>query len=251
MSKFLKTLAVISALAIFGAGFISCKNNDDDDKSTPATTNTGFEGKYFNVNVINKLKVGADGNTIPYAQCSVEEVIFNSDGSGTYKVAQKEYDGEEKQIDNFNISESIRYTKSGSSLKFKLTDYGEMEFTIKSDAELVCDGKTYDKYEIEEIYAYLNMTGMSNDDTSNKTVTSNAIILGKGGSAHIRNAKSSFVSFAKEATIETDDIPGTYTKEETNFTFTATKINTVTPGTFSESDGRTYLTISEEEYRKL
>lgn len=252
MSKFSKTLAVISALAIFIAGFTSCKNNDDDDDNKTPAVNTGFEGKYFNVNVINKLKTGAySENTIPYAQCSVEEIIFNSDGSGTYKVVYEEYDGEEGLSSTTIISEYIAYTKSDSSLKFKLNDYGELEFTIESDDKLSGNGRTYEKYEIEEIYAYVNMTGMSNDDTSSKKVTSKAIILGKDGSAFIRNIESGFVSFAREPTIETHDMPGTYKKEGTSFTFTGKNTNTVITGTFSKSDGRTYLKIGEEKYRKL
>ncbi|MCR4822881.1 MAG: hypothetical protein K5873_08445 [Treponema sp.] len=252
MSKFFKPLAVISALAIFIAGFTSCKNNDDDDDNKTPAVNTGFEGKYFNVNVINKLKTGAySENTIPYAQCSVEEIIFNSDGSGTYKIVYEEYDGEEGLSSTTIISEYIAYTKSDSSLKFKLTDYGELEFTIESDDKLSCNGRTYEKYEIEEIYAYVNMTGMSNDDTSSKKVTSKAILLGKDGSAIIRNIESVFESFAREPTIETNDIPGTYKKEGTSFTFTGKNTNTVITGTFSESDGRTYLKIGEEKYRKL
>lgn len=252
MSKFFKPLAVISALIIFCAAFTSCKSNDDDDKSTPAVTNTGFEGKYFNVNFINKLKTGAySENTIPYAQCSVEEIIFNSDGSGTYKVVHEEYDGEEGLCSTTIISEYIAYTKSDSSLKFKLNDYGELEFTIESDDKLSGNGRTYEKYEIEEIYAYVNMTGMSNDDTSSKKVTSKAIILGKNGSAFIRNIESGFVSFAREPTTAVDDIPGKYTKDGNSFTFTGEKSNTVITGTFSESDGRTYLKIGEEKYRKL
>ena len=252
MSKFFKPLAVISALIIFCAAFTSCKSNDDDDDNKTPAVNTGFEGKYFNVNVINKLKTSKDSeNTIPYAQCSVEEIIFKSDGTGTYKAAHKEYDGEEGLGATTNISEDIVYTKSDSSLKFKLTDYGELEFTIESDDKLSCNGRTYEKYEIEEIYAYVNMTGMSNDDTSSKKVTSKAILLGKDGSAFIRNIESVFLSFARKATIETHDMPGTYKKEGTSFTFTGKNTNTEITGTFSESYGRTYLKIGEEEYRKL
>lgn len=251
MSKFLKTLAVISALIIFCAGFTSCKNNDDDDKSTPTTTNTGFEGKYFSVYLINKLKTDADSeNTIPYAQSSVEEVIFNSDGTGTYKAALMEYDGEEGQKDSLYLDESIYYTKSGSSLKFKLQN-DEVEFTILPENKLYCSGKIYHKYDIEEIYAYVNMTDMSTDNTSSKTVKSKAIILGKDDSAFMKNIKSTFYSFAKEASFENDEVPGTYTKSETDFTFTGKKVNVSISGTLSESSDRTYLTIDGEQYRKL
>ena len=249
MSKFIKSLAVISALAIFGAGFISCKDDEDND-TTPTTTNTGFEGKYYNINVINKLKPVAGENDIPYAQCSVAEVIFKKDGSGTYKIHQMEYDSEDGR-QRFNLKEDFHYTKSGQTLKFTVQNE-EMEFTIKSEDKLACenDEREYDKGAIEEIYAYLNI------ESSSKTATSKVIILGKDGSANFRNLVSDF-EIGKMPGYETENWSSTYEKTDTTDTTTITfrrdTTGAETIGTLSvdEDSGITYLKIGEEKYRKL
>ena len=247
MSKFIKSLAVISALAIFGAGFISCKDDEDND-TTPTTTNTGFEGKYYNINVINKLKPVAGENDIPYAQCSVEEVIFKKDGSGTYKIHQMEYDSEDGR-QRFNLKEDFHYTKSGQTLKFTVQNE-EMEFTIKSEDKLACenDEREYDKGAIEEIYAYLNI------ESSSKTATSKVIILGKGDSANIRNLVTNFYYFQNGQSIEDEKIEATYTKSGTSISFKKKYSGDKLPGgtiSTDEDSGITYLTIEEEQYRKL
>lgn len=247
MSKFIKSLAVISALAIFGAGFTSCKNDEDNDSNT-STTNTGFEGTYYNINVINKLKTVAGENDIPYAQCSVAEVIFKKDGTGTYKIHQMEYDSEDGR-QRFNLTEDFHYTKSGQTLNFTVQNE-EMEFTIESDDKLACenDDRKYDKGEIEEIYAYLNI------ESSENTVTNKVIILGKGDSANFRNLVTKFYNFQREPSIEDEKIEATYTKSGTSISFKKKNTGVELPdGTIStdEDSGITYLTIDEEEYRKL
>lgn len=253
MSKFIKSLAVISALAIFATGFTSCKNDEDNDSNT-STTNTGFEGTYYNINVINQLKTVSGQNKIPYAQCSVTEVIFNKDGTGTYKLHQEEYYGgdiDESGMHTNVRSESISYTKSDQTLKFTVENE-PMEFTIESDDKLVCeDDREYNKGAIEEIYAYLNI------DTSENTVTNKVIILGKGGSANFRNLVTKFYDFQRAPTIEEEKKEATYTKSEKNIKLTLKHPDAETDaeinGTFStdEDFGITYLTIGEEKYRKL
>ena len=249
MSKFIKSLAVISALAIFATGFTSCKNDEDNDSNT-STVNTGFEGTYYNINVINKLKTVAGENDIPYAQCSVAEVIFKKDGTGTYKIHQMEYDSEDGR-QRFNLTEDFHYTKSGQTLNFTVQNE-EMKFTIQSDDKLECedDEREYDKGEIEEIYAYLNI------ESSSKTATNKVIILGKGSAAIFKNLVSDF-EIGKEPGYETENWSSTYEKTDTTDTTTITfrrdTTGAETTGTLSvdEEYGKTYLTIGEEKYLKL
>ena len=250
MSKFIKSLAVISALAIFATGFTSCKNDEDNDSNT-STINTGFEGTYYNINVINELKTVAGENDIPYAQCSVEEVIFKKDGTGTYKIHQMEYDSEDGR-QRFNLTEDFHYTKSEKTLKFTVQN-DEMEFSIESkdnEDKLVCenDDREYDKGEIEEIYAYLNI------ESSSKTATSKVIILGKGDSANIRNLVTNFYDFQQGQSIEDEKKEATYTKSGTSISFKEKYSGAELPGGTISTDeeyGITYLTIGEEKYRKL
>lgn len=123
-----------------------------------------------------------------------------------------------------------------------------MEFTIQSEDKLECYSREYDKGVIEEIYAYLNI------ESSSKTATSKVIILGKGDSANIRNLVTKFYDFQKESSIEDEKIEATYTKSGTSISFKKKNTGVELPdGTIStdEDSGITYLTIGEEEYRKL
>ena len=136
---------------------------------------------------------------------------------------------------------------SGQTLNFTVQNE-EMEFTIQSEDKLECYSREYDKGVIEEIYAYLNI------ESSSKTATSKVIILGKGDSANIRNLVTKFYDFQKESSIEDEKIEATYTKSGTSISFKKKNTGVELPdGTIStdEDSGITYLTIGEEEYRKL
>lgn len=248
MSKFLKTMAVISAMAIFISSFTACKK-DDDDEDSPKVTNTGFEGKFYNINAINKLKPVSGENEIPYAQCSVAEVIFNKNGTGTYKIHQKEYYSEDG-IHNLDISKDITYKKSGSTLKFTVQNE-EIEFTILKSDLLYCvtDARLYRKGEIEELYAYVDIGDMTQ---TNKTISSKAIILEKNGSAYIKNLVATFNSFQREPTVELTELESTYTRSGENITFKVKTTGAETSGTLSVDDwSKTYLKYGGNDYRKL
>ena len=157
-----------------------------------------------------------------------------------------EYDSEDGR-QRFNLKEDFHYTKSGQTLKFTVQNE-EMEFTIQSEDKLECYSREYNKGEIEEIYAYLNI------DTSENTVTNKVIILGKGDSANFRNLVTKFYDFQKESSIEDEKIEATYTKSGTSISFKKKYSDDELPGgtiSTDEDSGITYLTIDEEKYRKL
>ena len=240
MSKFLKTMAVISALAILSAGLTSCKNNSDDDDSSSGATNTGFEGKFWNVKVINKLKTNAAEDEDPYALSSVTEIIFNKDGTGTYKTVLKEYyEGNEKT----NHTETFSYTRSGSKLKF-IINGSEEEFTIVSDNK-ICYGEIdyYRDDDITEVYAYVNT------DKTNKEVTCKAIFLKTKKKCFMKKIVSTFYSFTKEGALETKEQAGTYIKSDSSITFTITGQEST--GSLSENDNIIDLTYEGDIYYKL
>ena len=251
MSKFIKTLAVISALAIFCTGFTSCKDDEDND-TTSTTINTGFEGKYFSERTINNSKIIAGENEEPYASCSVEVIIFNKNGTGTYKGMKREYLKDEDQrlsIIKSNFSEDFAYTKSGSTLKFNVSN-DDLEFTIKSDDTICYGDRSYDKEDIKEIYAYINIEAIEGEETS-KTVTSKAILLRNDNTSFMKNIVSTFESFGRGEDVDNSQVAGTYEKSGTNITFTEKNTGIQTTGSFKTEDEKTYLNYNNLDYIKL
>lgn len=238
MSKFIKSLAVISALAIFATGFTSCKNDEDNDSNT-STTNTGFEGTYYNVYAINNLK-----DSPKTASCGVEVINFKTDASADLKSYTRKY---EEELGNITQAKDVAfyYTKSDSTLIFTPLDEDVREYTIENENTIKWDGRVYEKDAITEVYAIAVI------DTDSATTEAKAYILRKDGTYLLVDVSSKIESFQRGSTTEKEVKNGTYTKSGTTITFKESVSDNEITGTVSVDSGITYLTIGEEEYRKL
>ncbi len=242
MSKFIKTLAVISALAIFGAGFISCKDDEDNDSNT-STVNTGFEGTYYNVYAINNLK-----DSPKTASCGVEVINFKTDASADFKSYTRKY---EEGFGNINQAKDVvfYYTKSDSTLNFNVTADDVREYTINSEDNTIrWNGRIYEKHAIKEVYA----TASIDTESAITVADAKAYILREDGTYLLVNVLSKIESFQRESTVEKNSKNGTYTKSGTTITFKESDSGDEITGTVSVDDGKTYLSFDKDkEFLKL